>query len=182
VFGGAGEITPESSWTYSAIEAIFDDARTRFSMSAERYSIYGHSAGAQFVHRFIFHVPAARVNRIVSANAGWYMMPDFETQYPYGLKGSAVDRNRLQNALQLPVTLLLGDRDTDPHHPSLRTAPEAMAQGEHRMARGVAFFEAAREAAAMLDVPFNWSLETVPGADHDNRLMAPAAIPFLINQ
>jgi dienelactone hydrolase len=182
VFGGAGEITPESSWTYSAIEAIFDDARTRFSMSAERYSIYGHSAGAQFVHRFIFHVPAARVNRIVSANAGWYMMPDFETQYPYGLKGSAVDRNRLQNALQLPVTLLLGDRDTDPHHPSLRTAPEAMAQGKHRMARGVAFFEAAREAAAMLDVPFNWSLETVPGADHDNRLMAPAAIPFLINQ
>jgi len=182
VFGGAGEITPESSWTYSAIEAIFDDARTRFSMSAERYSIYGHSAGAQFVHRFIFHVPAARVNRIVSANAGWYMMPDFETQYPYGLKGSAVDRNRLQNALQLPVTLLLGDRDTDPHHPSLRTAPEAMTQGEHRMARGVAFFEAAREAAAMLDVPFNWSLETVPGADHDNRLMAPAAIPFLINQ
>jgi len=64
----------------------------------------------------------------------------------------------------------------------LRTAPEAMAQGKHRMARGVAFFEAAREAAAMLDVPFNWSLETVPGADHDNRLMAPAAIPFLINQ
>jgi len=31
-------------------------------------------------------------------------------------------------------------------------------------------------------VPFNWQLVTVPGADHDNRLMAPAAIPYLLSE
>jgi len=31
-----------------------------------------------------------------------------------------------------------------------------------------------------LGVPFNWKLVTVPEADHDNRLMAPAAIPYLL--
>jgi hypothetical protein len=29
-------------------------------------------------------------------------------------------------------------------------------------------------------VPFNWRLEVVKGAGHDNRLMAPAAIPYLL--
>jgi hypothetical protein len=31
-------------------------------------------------------------------------------------------------------------------------------------------------------VPFGWQLATVPGADHDNRLMAPAAIPWLLDE
>ena len=80
------------------------------------------------------------------------------------------------------MTILLGDQDTDPEDPNLRRTPEALAQGDHRMARGLAFYETARAAAEQLDVPFNWSLEMVEGADHDNRLMAPAAIPFLLNQ
>ena len=28
--------------------------------------------------------------RFIAANAGWYMMPDFETNYPYGLKNSGL--------------------------------------------------------------------------------------------
>ncbi len=182
VFDDNGALRPEQKWTYSAVELLFDDIRSRFNISTEIYSLYGHSAGAQFVHRFIFHVPAPRVFQIVAANAGWYMMPDTATEFPYGLKGSAVDRKRLQSGLQLPVTVLLGDRDIDPEHPSLRRAPQAMAQGSHRLARGEGFFAAARIAAEELGVPFNWQLEIVKGADHDNRLMAPAAIPFLINQ
>ena len=53
----------------AAIEPLFDHARARFGMEADAYSIYGHSAGAQFVHRFLFHVPDARVARAVAANA-----------------------------------------------------------------------------------------------------------------
>jgi poly(3-hydroxybutyrate) depolymerase len=176
-----GKVVNEAQWSYSAIEPIFDEVRRRFSMTTERYSLYGHSAGAQFVHRFIFHVPSARVSQIVSANAGWYMMPDYEQIFPYGLEGSAVSRERLQAALQLPVTILLGEMDTDPEHPNLRRTPEATAQGEHRLARGYSFFDAARAYSGRLDVPFNWQLVTVPGADHDNRLMAPAALPYLLN-
>ena len=155
--------------------------RQRFGMTVEGYAIYGHSAGAQFVHRFLFHVPNARVTRAVAANAGWYTMPDLATGYPYGLKDSAVTREMLEQAMQRPLTILLGEDDTDPEHPSLRRTPEALAQGLHRFARGQAFFAAGQAASLDLGVPFAWQLATVPGADHDNRLMAPAAIPYLLD-
>ena len=101
VFDDDGKTNPRSEWSYSAIEKIFDDARSRFGMSAGNYSIYGHSAGAQFVHRFIFHVPDARVDQIVAANAGWYTMPDFNVAFPYGLQGAVVDRSDLKKSLPM---------------------------------------------------------------------------------
>lgn len=181
VFDADGKEVAEANWSYSAIEPLFDEVRQRFSVTSGHYALYGHSAGSQFVHRFMFHVPNARVSQVVSANAGWYMMPDYGQDFPYGLKGSVITRDKLKLALQLPVTILLGDKDTDPNHKSLRQKPEAMAQGEHRFARGNSFFSAAEAAAKQLDVPFNWQLITVDGADHDNRLMAPAAIPYLLD-
>lgn len=180
VLDGNGNIRAKSRWSYSAIEKLFDDARRRFGMRAARYAIYGHSAGSQFVHRFIFHVPQARVSRAVAANAGWYMMPDYGVAAPYGLGGSQVTPDMAAAAMALPVTVLLGDRDTDPEHPSLRRTPEAMAQGPHRLARGERFFETARAWSEAAGAAFNWRLEYVPGADHDNVLMAPAAVPFLL--
>ena len=180
VFDGEGNRRPESAWSFSSIERIFDEVCNRFGMTVNTYALYGHSAGAQFVHRFLFHVPGARVTRAVAANAGWYTMPDFGVAYPYGLQGSAVTGEMLGKALQLPLTVLLGEEDTDPEHESLRRTPEALAQGLHRFARGQAFYAAAQAAARRTGVPFNWQLATVPGADHDNRLMAPAAVPYLL--
>ena len=180
VFDESGAAVPEAYWSFSAIEPLFDDIRRRYSLTAPGYALYGHSAGAQFVHRFLFHVPEARVTQIVAANAGWYTMPDFDIGFPYGLNDSAVGREQLARALQLPVTILLGDRDTDAAHPSLRRTPEALAQGGDRFARGFSFFDAARAAADQLGVPFEWHLSTVRGAGHDNRLMAPAAVAYLL--
>ena len=176
----SGAPTPRGRWSFSAIEPVFDEIRSRFELAAETFSIYGHSAGGQFVHRFLFHVPQARVGRAVAANAGWYTMPDFGIEYPYGLKGSAVTAEGLEKALTLPLTILLGDRDIDPAHDSLRRTPEALEQGKYRMARGFYFFDGGRRAAIEHGVPFNWHLSTVLGADHDNRLMAPAAVALLL--
>jgi hypothetical protein len=86
----------------------------------------------------------------------------------------------LEKVIQRPLTVLLGEEDTDPEHASLRRTPEALAQGAHRFARGQAFFAAGQAASQQLGTSFAWRLETVPGADHDNRLMAPAAIPYLL--
>ena len=182
VYDQEGKPASRELWSFSAIEPLFDAARARFGMTADAYSIYGHSAGAQFVHRFLFHVPDARVMRAVAANAGWYTLPDFAIEYPYGLGGSRVTPEGLQQALSLPLTILLGDRDTDPAHESLRRTPEALQQGEHRMARGFYFFDSGRKAAVRDGVAFNWHLATVLGADHDNRLMAAQAARFLLPQ
>ena len=160
-YDGSGQPRPQALWSYSAIEPLFEDVRKRFSLTAERYALYGHSAGAQFVHRYLFHVPQARVSRIVPANAGWYMMPDYSAAYPYGLGGSTITPEQLAGAMGLPVTLLLGDQDIDPEHPNLRRTPEALAQGAFRLERGQNFYAAASAYAERQGVPFNWQLALV---------------------
>lgn len=176
----AGRPRPRPLWSYAAIEPIFDDVRRREGLRTTRYALYGHSAGSQFVHRFIYYVPEARVTQIVPANAGWYLMPEEDTAYPYGLDGAGVSEAMLVAAWSKPVTVLLGELDTDPGHRHLRRAPEAMAQGPHRFARGQRYFDMNRKAAERLGVPFRWRLATVPGVGHDNRRMAPAAVPYLL--
>jgi len=181
-FDRNGKQRPPSQWSYAAIEPLFDDIRKRFSMETDRYAIYGHSAGAQFVHRFLFYVPAARVSRAVAANAGWYMMPDFAVDYPYGLRHSGVGRDSVVRVMAMPLTVLLGESDTDTQDPGLRRAPEAILQGEHRFARGQAWFEAARSWSEREGIVFGWRLETVPGVGHSNTLMAPSAARVLLNK
>lgn len=180
LFDGAGRLRSPGEWSFSRIEPIFDEVRRRYGMTGEGYVIYGHSAGAQFVHRFVYFVPDARIGTAVAANAGWYTMPSFGTPFPYGLDGSPLGFVQLFGALERPLTILLGEQDIDPDDPSLRRTPEALAQGPHRFARGQAFFAAAREAAEASGAQFGWRLETVQGADHDNRLMAPAAVRYLL--
>ena len=179
VFDPAGNAQPMARWSFSVIEPLFDEIRRRFGVTSEKYSMYGHSAGAQFVHRFLFHLPEARIEQAVVANAGWYMLPDLKTGYPYGFSGSVIGQRQLERALSTPVTVLLGEEDTDPEDPNLRRAPEALAQGEHRLDRGKTFYSAASNVAGELGVPFNWTLVKVPGADHDNRLMAIPASELL---
>ena len=175
-----GKPRPRSTWSFEAIEVIFDDLRQRFGMTAGGYAIYGHAAGAQFAHRFLLHVPEARVTRAVAANAGWYAMPDFTVAWPYGLQGSAVGEEQLRHALQAPLTLLLGAQNGAPDEPGPRWTPEALAQGPHRVARGEAFLESGRAAAAQRGIPFGWQRVTVPGTGHDGDLMAAAALPYLL--
>lgn len=179
-FDANGLPNPPQQWSFAALEPLFDELRNRYQLKTEKYSLYGHSAGGQYVHRFLLHNPAARVHRYVPANAGWYTLPDFGQLFPYGLAGSQVNEEQLKAALQLPVTILLGDRDIDSEDPNLRHTPEADAQGLTRLARGFSFFESARQAAIELEVPFNWHIATVLGVAHSNTLMAPAAIPYLL--
>ena len=176
----AGRPLPAKESSYAAIEPLFDDVRRRFSLDAKTYAIYGHSAGAQFVHRFLFYEPGARISRAVLANAGWYMMPDSGIEYPYGLAGSDVPRERVEQVLAMPVTVLLGESDIDTEDPGLRRTPEALAQGAFRLERGRAYFEMARAWSEANGSPFGWQLVTVPNVGHRNALMAPAALPFLL--
>ncbi len=174
-----GTPRPRNLWSFAAIEPLFDDVRQRFGTRAPGYSIYGHSAGAQFVHRFVLFMPGARIEQAISANAGWYTMPDMQTGFPYGLADAPVEKGALAAALGKRLTVLLGTADTDRSDPDLRKTPESDAQGPHRFARGQRFFAIARQTAAALETPFGWSIRTVPGVGHSNGKMAKAAAPLL---
>ena len=76
---------PRKQWSFSFIEPIFDAAQKATGNRSPQYFLYGHSAGAQFVHRFLYFVPSARVATAVAANAGWWTLPDPTVDFPYGL-------------------------------------------------------------------------------------------------
>ncbi|MFY8196947.1 MAG: hypothetical protein ACOVKV_17910 [Novosphingobium sp.] len=174
-----GRPRPRALWSFAAIEPLFDDVRKRFGTGVTRYSIYGHSAGAQFVHRFVLFMPEARIERAVAANAGWYTMPDTRTGFPYGLAETPIDNAALGAVLGKPLTVLLGTADTDREDPDLRKTPEADAQGLTRYARGQAFFASGQAAAAASGVPFGWTRQDVPGIGHSNAGMAAAAAALI---
>lgn len=168
-----GTILPEAEWSFTALERIFDAVKRANDLAAPHYDLYGHSAGAQFVHRMVLAMPAARFRVAVAANAGSYAMPDPERRYPYGVGG--LEPGQWRPALGRRLIILLGDEDTDPDDKSLPRAPEALAQGAHRFERGERFFSDARGAAARLGVSFRWSLEVARGGHSDARMAAAAA-------
>jgi predicted esterase len=175
-----GKLRDASLWSFSVIEHLFDAVRAATGNPAERYFIYGHSEGGQFVHRLVLLLPDARYARAIVANAGWYMMPAFDTRYPYGLGNAPVTRESLAKSLGRDVVIMLGELDRDSNHPQLRRTPQAMAQGANRHERGEAFFKEARGRAAELGVPFGWHIQGVPGAGHENSKMSrPAAAALM---
>ncbi len=179
VFSGDGMLTDKGVWTFTAIEPLFDEAAARLGSRRSGYTLFGHSAGSQFAHRFLYHVPNARAERVIAANAGWYTMPDFGVIWPYGLAGSGMRPEDLPGVLARDVVVLLGDADNDPNGAKFRKTPEAELQGEHRLARGKTFYRVAEARAQALGVPFNWQLEVVPGAGHVNAEMTPAAAAWV---
>jgi hypothetical protein len=170
-----GEIRPREQWTYSAIEPLFDAVVEKVGGKQTQYTLFGHSAGSQFLHRFLYFIPEARVKRAIAANAGWYTMPDFGVDWPYGLDESGVSPDVLPGYFGRDLVVLLGDADVDREDEDLRKTPEAELQGPYRYARGHTFFRVAKARAAQLGVDFGWRLQEVPGAEHSNAQMTPAA-------
>jgi poly(3-hydroxybutyrate) depolymerase len=184
IMGGFDPRQPQSAHVlaFDAIEPLFDSVRGRFGNSSEGYYLYGHSAGSQFVHRLTYFLAQSRVLRAVAANAGWYTLPRLDIDFPYGLKGTPIDQQRLNAALQRPLLILLGTADTDPNHRFLRNTPETLAQGPHRLARGHYFFKEAAPPSAAGSVKFGWQVQEVPGVAHSNARMAVATAAWLFGE
>ena len=138
------------------------------------YSLFGHSAGGQFVDRLTAFVPT-EARRIVVANAGSYVFPSLEVDAPFGLgkvyagpEGEAA----LRRYLQQPLTIYLGQGDT--RDDERNDYPEALAQGASRYQRGVNVFNAAKTLAQTRGWQFNWRLVELPGVGHKARKMLAA--------
>jgi pimeloyl-ACP methyl ester carboxylesterase len=168
-------VRPRETWTFAAIEPLFDEVVARLGGKQTEYTLFGHSAGSQFVHRFLYYMPEARVSRYLAGNAGWYTMPEFDTEYPYGLENAAISEEQLVDAFQKDVVILLGKEDIDTTDPDLRNTPEAKRQGINRLARGLTYYSAAQANAEKLGVDLHWQLVLVDDAGHKNGQMAPAA-------
>jgi pimeloyl-ACP methyl ester carboxylesterase len=169
-------VRPGETWTYRILDRLWDEVRSREPTERQGYVLYGHSAGAQFVHRLLLLVPEARVELAISANAGWYLVPDRGRDWPFGLGGSGglVDGEAIRRWLERPLLLLLGDADVLDNF-QFNTSPEAMLQGSTRFDRGKRFYAACEALASDSGAAFAWRRVVVPGVGHSNREMASAA-------
>ncbi len=172
--GGQVVALDRRRWTYPIIDRVFAAVRGITGNRTESFSLFGHSAGGQFVHRYMTFTGGPKVNVAVAANAGWYTMPVKDENFPYGLGGTAIADRDLKKLFGARMIVLLGERDVLLTR-NVRQTPEANRQGRDRLARGKFYFAAAKRAADRVGGRFNWRLETVPGVGHDNRGMAISA-------
>jgi len=172
------KFTPNEDWTFSVIEPIFDYVKKQTGNISQGYYLSGHSAGSQFVHRFLFFEPKNRVIKAMAANAGWYTLPDNQIDFPFGLKNSPVSQNDLSKAFATPVFIILGEADLDRTSPDFNTGGDYDKQGMSRFERGNYFYKFCQTKAKESKSTFNWTLATVPGVAHSNKETSKYAAAF----
>ncbi|WP_224490952.1 alpha/beta hydrolase family protein [Robertkochia flava] len=177
-----GTNNPKHEWAFSVVENIFDHIKSVNEITNSHYYIFGHSAGAQFVHRMIMLMPESRITTAIAANAGLYTLPDENLKYPYGLKNTEVSqKHKLQNAYDKKLIILLGALDNDPALGTFRTTELAMQQGAHRLERGTNYYQRNKTLAGQNEWPFKWEIDTINNIGHDYRKMSENAIQWIIN-
>jgi hypothetical protein len=174
----AGALNPESRWSFTIVDNSFTHLKTRFQLTDAKYDIWGHSAGAQFVHRMMLWKPDARIRFGMAANSGWYTAPDTSIACPYGLRNPLlnVTNQQLVNYTNRNMIIFRGTEDTL-RDSDLRTSALADAQGRNRWERAQYMYDKGVENNTNL----NWQLIAVPDSGHDKDTMAPGAQEFLLN-
>jgi len=164
---------------FAVVEKAFHRAVAMSGSQRQRFSIFGHGGGAQWVQRYVLHSGGRYIERAVAANPGWYMLPDDEFTYPYGLKGTSITPATLRGAFATDFVLLLGQGDVQTGG-VIRNNQETRAQGKTRFERGHFYFNRAASDAKRVGAKFAWHLREVPGAGHDDADMAPPAAELLM--
>jgi len=159
---------PEEQWSFSFIEPIFSFVKNKTKNTSARYHVIGHSAGAQFAHRFLMFKPSAKVGKTVVSAAGWYTALDTQITFPYGLQDSPIENLDLGPLFEKQVYVQVGTADNNPNASSLRRNTKADLQGLHRLARAQYFYNKAEVLAVGLSLPFVWKLVIIPGLSHDH--------------
>lgn len=173
-----GSMNPESKWSFTIVDDAFTLIKNRFLLNDNKYDIWGHSAGAQFIHRMMLWKPNARIRFGMPANSGWYTAPDTSIACPYGLQHPLLNftNQQLVNYTNRHMIIFRGTEDTL-RDSDLRTTPEADAQGLNRWERAQYMYDKGVE----INTNLNWQLIPVQDSGHDKDTMAPGAQQFLLN-
>ena len=171
-----GTKNPKSEWAFTVVENIFDHIESVNRITNTHYDIFGHSAGGQFVHRMVLLLPESRIGTAISANSGFYSLPNEKLAFPYGMKRTRID---LEKSYRKRLIILLGELDNDPKLGTFRTTDLAMEQGAHRLARGTSFFNANKELKDRHNCTFNWEMDIIENVGHDYKKMSENAIAWI---
>lgn len=141
---------------------------------ADRFDLFGFSAGAQFAHRFAMLHPH-RIGQLSVASAGWYTFPD-SSAYPYGLgaRSARADwgprmRAELDAFLRLPIRVCVGAKDNVRDPNTRGGAAIDRQQGRDRRTRAARWVEALEIEAAVRGIVPRVKLSVLPDCGHDFR-------------
>jgi poly(3-hydroxybutyrate) depolymerase len=149
---------------FMAIEPLANHALKKFKIKSKNWGIYGHGAGAHFVHRLVLHHPETSHTLAIAANLGWYLSMS-DQEWPFGLSNSNIDNAKLKKSFSKYFLLMLGraDTSTKPNTPYVADHWDIInLQGEHRLARGRNFFKSAVAKSKEVNQFFKWGMVEVP--------------------
>ena len=164
IFDDGDNPTPASfnspnEWTFSTLDPIFEAVKAAVSGSQEKYSAWGHSGGAQFLHRFVTYLPNSKLATAVCSNAGWYTVPETGVSFPYGILNGQLPNTDVTTAFSRKLIVHLGQNDNDPNSGLRRNSVVDAQQGIHRLERGRYYFNKSQTAAQTMGVNFNWEIQ-----------------------
>ncbi|MDQ0203568.1 alpha/beta hydrolase [Pectinatus haikarae] len=171
-------LQPKEKWIFPVVKDIIAKVKILTGAKEENFTLYGHSAGAQFLHRCLFFGDIPKVRNIIIAEAGWYTMPNSDVEFPYGVKNMYIGKKNMAEIFSRSVFVMLGDEDVNRSEVFRKTSLADM-QGKTRFARGSNFFTGAKETAENIGVPFRWQLLTVRGAGHNDSEIAKEAAKLI---
>ena len=162
-----------------SISSFFNFFQSKFSLSTNKYKMFGHSAGAQFTHRYMLLSNDKRISSAVIANAGWYTFLN-GNNFPYGIKNSPIDisSDHIKWFMSNKTTLLIGNNDINLK--SVNSSKGAQRQGITRVDRANSYFNSLINISDNNNIPFRWSYKVVDKADHDYLKMTPVAAKILL--
>jgi pimeloyl-ACP methyl ester carboxylesterase len=149
-----------------ALLRLLDQLNHEWGVEADKIYLFGFSGGAQFVHRFALLYPE-RVAAVVAVSAGWYVMPDTQAEWPYGIGSGCPRPVTLADALAVPMTIAVGEQDLRLDG-SVRQSPQInMIQGETRVRRAKRWSKAMNFIANELHGAPSVELKLLAGGVHD---------------
>jgi pimeloyl-ACP methyl ester carboxylesterase len=168
-------------------------------MKRDRFHLFGHSGGGQFVQRFATFYPEM-IAKVVASSPGTLLFPDREIDYPHGLCMDNLEKTygeqikaedlRLSDAefdqlmdrfLDLRLILIAGEYETEQSHPKLDW------QGQGTVDKTRNYFKAMKQEHERLirlgirspHKPFRFEFHVIPGVGHDAAAGASKALQLM---
>ena len=176
----SGEINKNSDeYINKSISLFFNFFKSKYSLDTNKYKMFGHSAGAQFTHRYMLLSDDRRISNAVIANAGWYTFLNGEN-FPYGIKSTPIDisNDHIKWFMSNKASLLIGNNDTKLNN--VNSSKGAMRQGVTRVDRANTYFKSLVNIADTNNIPLRWSFKVIDGVSHDYTKMTTEAAKILL--
>lgn len=166
---------------HNSLSIFFSFFKSKYNLEIDTYKLYGHSGGAQFVHRLLLFSDYDNVSSAVIAGARSYTFLNNEN-YPYGLKESNhLSDKKIKRYLSQRVTFLIGNQDIKKFESSKKNNIQGKAmQGNNRFEVGINYFNNLITVSERQKIPLRWKFQIAKGVAHDNEKMSLLASKILL--